>query len=121
MQLSGAPTAYAQWESEARTLAVATTGEAAAALACRFPLDRARDPVPTVTSSMRNELGVATLDAAFPQARGWMIASWLVAHAQQFRLTTVSFHGQQWQAKTGRWQPAPQSDSRVRFEQQVVA
>jgi hypothetical protein len=120
VQLSGAPTAYAQWESEARTLAVAITGETAAGLSCHFALDRARVPAPIVTSSMNNELGVATLDGTFSAPRGWIIASWLVGHAQQFRVTTVSFRGQEWLAKTGRWRPTTPSDGRVRFEQQAV-
>jgi hypothetical protein len=120
VQISGAPTAYAQWESEARAIAVATTGETAAGLTCRFALERSRVPAPAVTSSMGNELGVATLDTTFTQPRGWTIASWLVGHAQQFRVTTVSFRGQQWRASTGRWHPATPSDDRVRFEQQPV-
>jgi hypothetical protein len=121
VQLSGAPTAYAQWESEARTLALAVTGEAAAGLTCHFALDRTRVPAPTVTSSMNNELGVATLDASFSEPRGWMIASWLVGHAQQFRVTTVSFRGREWRAKTGHWRPTTPADARVRFEQQAVS
>jgi hypothetical protein len=121
VQLSGAPTAYAQWESEARTLAVAITGETAAGLSCHFALERSQDPAPIVSSSMKNELGVATLDSTFSQPRGWMVASWLVGHAQQFRVTTVSFRGQEWRAKTGRWQPTTPSDGRVRFAQQPVS
>ncbi len=120
VQLSGAPSAYAQWESEARTLAIAFTGEAAAGLTCRFPLPRSAVAAPIVMPGLANELGVSSLDGAFPSARGWTIASWLVGHAQQFRVTTVSYRGQEWRASTGRWRSTPVNDGRVRFEQQAA-
>lgn len=121
VQLSGAPTAYAQWETEARTIAIATTGEAAAALTCRFSLPRTTAAAPIVTSTMANELGVSSLDGTFAQPRGWSVATWLVAHAQQLRITTVSFHGQEWRASSGKWRAMTASDERVRFEQQVAS
>src|SRR5262249_50226165 len=65
VQRSGAPTSYAQWESEARSLAVALTGERAELLTCRFSLRRSHDPVPSFAAAMRNELGVESLGAPF--------------------------------------------------------
>ena len=118
VQLSGAPTAYAQWESEARTLAIAFTGEAEAGLTCRFTLDRSADPVPAVTPGLGNELGVTSLAPAFPARQGWTVASWLVAHAQQLRITTVSFRGREWRASTGRWKPTTPVDDHIRVTQQ---
>jgi hypothetical protein len=121
VQRSGAPTAYAQWEPEARTLAVALTGENPAALTCRFSLERSPERAPTPLPSLGIELGVASLDRTFATARGWTIASWLVAHAQQFRVTTVSFEGREWRAATGRWHAQNPGDARVRYSQQPAA
>ena len=121
VQRSGAPTAYAQWEPEARTLAIAFTGETEAGVACRFSLPRNSDPAPAFVSTMRNELGVGSLDASFAKSRGWTIATWLVGHAQRFRLTRVSFHGREWRASTGRWHEAVPNDDHVRYEQQPAS
>jgi hypothetical protein len=119
VQISGAPTAYAQWESEARTLAIAFTGEAEAGLTCRFSLDRSPEPAPAVTARLGNELGVSSLDAAFTARQGWTVASWLVAHAEQLRITTVSFRGREWKASTGRWKPSTPVENRIRVTQQT--
>jgi len=121
VQRSGAPTAYAQWEPEARTLAVALTGENPAGLTCRFSLGRSPERAPTPLPSLGIELGVSSLDRTFATARGWTIASWLVAHAQQFRVTTVSFEGREWRAATGRWHAKNPTDGRVRYSQQPAA
>jgi hypothetical protein len=119
VQRSGAPTAYAQWEPEAQALAIAMTGEAQAGLTCRFTLARSHDSAPAVTRDMGNELGVASLDAPLAAKRGWTVASWLVGHAWQYRVTNVSFRGREWRASSGRWRPTTPSDDRVRFRQQA--
>ena len=121
VQLSGAPTAYAQWESEARTIAIAATGEMAAGIACHFTLPRSTEPEPNVTSSMGTELGVSSLDGTFADARGWSISSWLVAHAREFRITAVSFRGHEWKSSTGKWRSMSATDARVRFQQQAAS
>lgn len=120
VQRSGAPTAYAQWEPEARALAIALTGEAAAGLSCRFTLPRAHDPAPAITSGLGNEVGVASLDASFTSPRGWTVATWLVGHAQQYRVTNVSFRGREWRASTGSWRTTTPNEDRVRFRQQAA-
>jgi len=117
VQISGLPLAYAQWESEARALAVALTGEQPARLTCRFVLEHSPLAPPEVTTALRNELGISSLDQSFGSAKGWTVASWLVAHARQYRITDVSFGGQQWRAKSGRWRSSTPSDHRVRFTQ----
>ena len=121
VQRSGAPSAYAQWEPQARALAKALTGQTEAGLTCRFSLARSHVPAPAFFDSMGSELGVTSLDSAFAVPRGWTVASWLVGHAEQFRVTTVSFHGREWRAATGRWRPTTPSDGRVRFVQQATA
>ncbi|MDQ1384232.1 MAG: hypothetical protein QOG65_1611 [Actinomycetota bacterium] len=121
VQRSGAPTAYMQWESEARTIAAALTGEITAGLTCRFALAPSPEPPPSPVPSLANEVGVSSLDRTFATAQGWTIASWLVAHAEQFRIVTVSYGGREWRASTGRWRANAPNESRVRYSQQPVA
>ena len=84
VQRSAAPLAYAQWEDQARAIAVALTGQEPAALACRdlTPPD-SPDDVAQVAAA---ELGTARLSGPQPTQRGWAIAAWLVGHAQRFGL-----------------------------------
>jgi hypothetical protein len=117
VQRSGAPTAYAQWENEARSLAVALTGERAERLTCRFALTRSSDLPPSFTNTMRNELGVDSLDTPFGPAKGWAVASWLVANAQKYRITRVSFLGREWRASSGKWRSANPADRLIRVRQ----
>jgi hypothetical protein len=119
VQISGLPTAYAQWESEARAIAVALTGESEAGLTCRFALERSTQTAPTVDRAVASELGVPSLDAAFSARQGWTVATWLVAHAQAYRITNVSFRGREWRASTGRWRTTTPNDNHVRFTQQA--
>jgi hypothetical protein len=121
VQISGLPTAYAQWESESRALAVALTGEKQAGLTCRFSLEKSHDPPPAVLGSVKNELGVSSLDASFSTQKGWAVASWLVGHAREFRITNVSFRGREWRASKGRWRSLTPTDNRIRFTQQAAA
>ena len=121
VQRSGAPSAYAQWEPEARALAVAMTGEKGAGLTCRFSLDRSAGAAPAFAASMGNELGISSLDRTFTAQQGWTVTSWLVAHAEQYRVTTVTFQGKEWRAANGRWRTTTPNDSRIRYEQQAPA
>ena len=118
VQRSGAPTAYAQWEDEARTLAAALTGERAERLTCRFALRRSRTPAPSFANTMRNELGVESLDAPLGPVKGWAVANWLVAHAEQYRITRVSFLGREWRASNGKWRNVKPADGVVRVRQE---
>ena len=119
VQRSGAPTAYAQWAAEAEALAIAMTGEVEAGLTCRFSLARSPEPTPRFTTGLGNELGVSSLDGSFSSPRGWTVASWLVGHAQQYRVTDISFRGREWRAETGRWRPTTPNDDRIHFLQQA--
>ena len=112
VQRSSSGSAYAQWESEARTLAEGLTGEAPQALSCQFP-----GPPPSGTTSlteaMNLELGPLTVGAVVDANRGWTVASWLVGHATQFGITSVAFSGRMWSAATGGWGPDPLAGSQV--------
>ena len=121
VQRSDAPTAYAQWENEARSLAVALTGERAERLTCRFALRRSHDPAPSFSTTMRNELGVGSLGAPFGPAKGWAVTGWLVAHAQQYRIARVSFLGREWRASNGKWRSVKPADGFIRVRQDPPA
>ena len=105
VQQSGDPAAYAQWESEARDLAIALTGEAPAAFACRLAAFSGPAPAPTaLTSAADNEMGPGRLDTPLAVKPGWAVASWVVAHAWRYHVASVSFEGSIWTARSGRWE-----------------
>jgi hypothetical protein len=66
---------------------------------------------------MRNELGVESLAAPLAPTKGWAVANWLVAHAQQYRITRVSFLGREWRASNGHWHSVAPVDGTVRVRQ----
>ena len=101
VQRSAAPAAYAQWESQARAVAVALTGEEPAALACRDLTPQ--NPPDDVATVAARELGTPQLSGPQPAQRGWAISAWLVAHAQRFGLAQVTYDGRTWSADTGEW------------------
>ena len=45
------------------------------------------------------------------------MASWLVAHAQQFRIARVSFLGREWRASDGKWHTVTPADNLIRVRQ----
>jgi hypothetical protein len=113
VQRSAAPDAYAQWEQEARALAVAMTGEQPAGLVCRVNISRSARLDPAVSTALSAELGPTALTATVGSARGWTIASWLVGHAAQYRIGSIAFAGQSWQAKQGAWMAAPAAGMQI--------
>jgi hypothetical protein len=116
VQRSGAPDAYAQWEPAARLLAQVLTGEVAAGLGCHFPNPGAGTIDSSLPQAMSNELGAPSLGVEVPPPRGWMVATWLVGHAQQFGIKSVAFDGQRWTPAGRTWK----ADSRQRVEIQIA-
>ncbi|HEY3748514.1 MAG TPA: hypothetical protein VGL80_04905 [Pseudonocardiaceae bacterium] len=102
VQHSAAPDAYAVWEPEARALAVALTGEAAAALTCQNLTIAA--PSASLADLAAAEWGTSTLSGPHSTARGWAISSWLVAHATRLGIDRVTYGGRTWTAASGSWQ-----------------
>jgi hypothetical protein len=101
VQQSGAPGAYAQWEGTARVTAAALTGETAAGLTCSS-VDVSH-PTGDVADVAETELGTRNLSGEHATARGWALASWLVAHAGDLGVSRVSFAGRTWTADSGSW------------------
>ena len=102
VQHSDAPDAYASWEPLARALAITTTGESPAGLACEFSPTRSNSPPPSPIPALTQQLGRSQLAAPGSSKRGWIIVSWLVGHAEQYRITKVEFAGRAW-TPAGTW------------------
>jgi hypothetical protein len=105
VQRSGAPSAYAKWEPEARALAIALTGERPATFACTFRAPKTATPAPNYAPALQRDLGLSSLAAATTPATAWTAASWLIAHAREYGITGVALRGQRWTAASGRWKP----------------
>jgi hypothetical protein len=116
VQHSSAPAAYAAWETEARTVARATTGEVPAGLTCRSPAPKTAAIDPALQATMNTELGAIDLTQTLSTARGWTVASWLVAHAQRFGITAVSFDGMRWTRSSAQWSRHAPAVARVEIE-----
>ncbi|HEY5335477.1 MAG TPA: hypothetical protein VIJ71_05585, partial [Mycobacteriales bacterium] len=107
VQRSADGTAYEQWADEARTLAVALTGERPAGLTCSGGALSTPKATTTVTraqvaSSVAAALGASALvPPTVP--RGWSAATWLVAHSQAYGITSVGYAGRMWTAAKGSW------------------
>jgi hypothetical protein len=114
VQQSAAPSAYAAWESEARALAVALTGEVPAGFSCRLAGFGGAAPAPgALNAGLSSEMGSNLIGVPVATKTGWQAASWLVAHAYNYHVASVSFAGLTWRPGTGKWapnqgRPAPQ-------------
>ena len=107
VQHSGAPDAYAQWEKPSRIIAQALTGEVAAGFACRAHVARGSLHPVALSEAEAQELGSPGSGVPVSSARGWTVAAWLIGHATEYGIASVSFAGQRWQARTGGWAPHP--------------
>lgn len=116
VQRSGAPSAYAKWEAKARAIAIATTGEKPAAFTCEGPKPKVATSERVLQTTMRAELGPTDLAATVPAARGWTVASWLVAHSQRLGISAVTFDGHRWTPSSGKWAGHSPAVSRVQIE-----
>ena len=101
VQHSAAPDAYADWESEARALAVALTGQSPAAMACQNL--SVGKPQASLATAADTEWGTTNVTGPHPADRGWALSAWLVAHAQLLGVDQVSFAGRTWTAASGSW------------------
>jgi hypothetical protein len=113
VQHSAAPDAYAQWEGEARVLAVALTGETPTGLTCNFKPAKGPILTPQLDLAMSAELGAPNTGAAVSDPRGWLVANWLVGHAQQFDVKVVTFQGWRWVPGAKGWLPDPAAGASV--------
>lgn len=109
VQHSATPDAYAQWESEARAMASAFTGETQAQLSCHnLAVSPTKQDIATAADQ---EWGTSAVTGAHDAALGWAIGSWLVAKATQFGIDSVTVGSRTWTAASGTWS-APASSGR---------
>lgn len=105
VQRSAFPDAYGKWEEQARTAAIAMTGEQGAAFTCRAELSKDSVLSSNIDDDLRKDAGNPVTEQTVTEARGWMIASWLVARAEMYNVRSIAFNGQRWTAATGVWEP----------------
>ena len=104
VQLSATPTAYAKWEPEARALAVALTGEVPSGFTCRLRGFAGSRPSPSaLDEAATTEMGANMLGQAVSAKTGWQVAAWVVAHAYNYHVSSVSFDGSAWTPESGTW------------------
>lgn len=115
VQHSAAPKAYAQWEQQARSLALALTGEVPAGFACRLAGPRGSAQTDEATAALAQDLGSGGIAEPVTTATGWTVACWLVGHAHAYHLTSVRYAGRRWTRSGGQWEPDPTADAQVRF------
>lgn len=104
VQQSASPAAYARWEQQARTVAIALTGEAPAAFGCRLAGFAGTAPLPAaLPAAASQELGPNRLGVPLDPRVGWVVAYWIVAHAWQYHVRQVAFANWTWTESTGTW------------------
>jgi hypothetical protein len=116
VQGSATPGAYAQWDSEARALAITITGERAGALTCQLNGFGGSTPAGSaLATAATTELGPGALANPSGTKAGWQAAVWAVAHAYNYHLTSVSYDGYRWNwdSTSTTWSPAPMTASVV--------
>ncbi len=120
VQRSADGSAYERWEDDAKILTSAFLGDTGSAVACTItdqPQKRGAAAVAQLTkdvaldwgkvnaTSTTGPMGVQlTVDGA---RTGWQYAHWLVAHAADQGIKSVSFGNQRWTAKAGAWSRSP--------------
>jgi hypothetical protein len=108
VQLSAVPGAYAPWESEARALARALTGEVPAGLSCQLAGWAGSPPAPgSLAAAAQAEFGSPELGIQLGAKQGWQVACWAVAHAYNYHLRAVAYGGRRWDPSSGRWSADP--------------
>jgi hypothetical protein len=117
VQRSAAPNAYARREAEARVLAQVFTGETSAGLVCRFPQPTGTGSAgsPPLATAISQELGSPSTGVSLSPTRGWTVASWLVGHAEQYRIQSVTFAGQMWTPASTAWKRGASTSTAVQF------
>lgn len=116
VQISADGSAYTQHEPEAQALADALSGNAPAAISCRFAAPTVVAPARTVANQVGDQLGLGTPSAAGRVVRvpgaHWQTAAWFVANADRLGIEVVGYDGRRWTRADG-WRRAPASAAAV--------
>src|SRR5256885_6050505 len=70
-------------------------------------------PAVGLQEALATEVGLTSLSQPLVAPKGWIVSSWLIGHAADFKLAAVSFSGQQWTASSGRWSADPTAGTQV--------
>jgi len=103
VQHSADGSGYEAWVEEARAIARSLTGEVTGQFSCRFASSGRPQP-DRLASLAETELGRGSLGGS-GRAPDWVVAQWLVGHAYQLGIRTVSVHGQRWEREEFGWRP----------------
>ena len=103
VQHSADGSGYEAWVEEARAIARALTGEVTGAFSCRF--STSARPAPARLASLGDtELGHGALHATgSTPGDSWLVAQWLVGHAYQLGIRSVTVRGPKWQRGDFGW------------------
>src|SRR3954447_10993213 len=112
VQRSALPGGYAQFEPAARAIAEALTGEVPVGFTCRVSF-RPGPPAIGLQDALASEVGVTSLSEPLAAPKGWVVSSWMIGHAADFKIAAVSFSGQHWTASSGKWAPDPTAGGQV--------
>jgi hypothetical protein len=93
---------YSQWEEEARALARTLTGEDIGLFSCAFT-DTTRPLGAKLAALADRELGNGALHRPGDRQHDWLVAQWLVAHAYQYGVVTVTVRGMRWSHDAFGW------------------
>jgi hypothetical protein len=104
VQHSATPDAYATWDTEARSLARALTGEVPTGLTCHLDgFNGSAPPSSALLQAAVTEMGSQLIGVPVSTKVGWQVASWAVAHADNYHLNSVSFDDWRWTVASGTW------------------
>lgn len=115
VQHSAAPDAYADWEDQARVIASVLTGEVPSGFTCTYPWVKPPPSSAGLAPALVSDLGLDPLTGPLAEKPGWMVASWVVAHAHQYGIGSVAFAGKRWTPSRAAWTTDPTADMTVRF------
>ncbi|GGS65391.1 hypothetical protein GCM10010156_25400 [Planobispora rosea] len=107
VQRSADGSLYAQHEENAKILAAAFTGRVPRAVHCWFSPEGDEEtpaPAPSPDEARRElarTLGAGTTLDVSSRKRGWLIATWSLAHAQKYGLRRIRYDGHAWNVTAG--------------------
>jgi len=101
VQRSAGGYAYADHEEDAKILAAAFTGRVPEAVHCWYPPPKPKktatpSPRPRTAEARRQLARAIGSTTVSTKKRGWLMAAWSVAHAQEYGLHHVEYAGSSW-------------------------
>lgn len=120
VQRSAHPTAYAQHEDEATTLAAVLTGSEQAAMVCDLGAPDEAGDAAALAQDLERQTGVALQISSADslagelgtQRRAWTVGAWAVAHADARHVDSVQVGRYRWtRSEDPQWQEVADSDA----------